>query len=101
VINQKSGLLFYAHGPAAAPFQGGTKCVGNPTQRTDVLSSGGSASGADCSGAFSLDFNVEIAGGGDPTLVAGSEVFAQFWSRDPASASTTSLSNALRFVIAP
>ena len=101
VINQKSGLLFYSHAPLAAPFQGGTKCVADPVVRTPAQNSGGSASGADCTGTYSLDFNARIQGGVDPSLVAGAEVFAQYWSRDPLSASTTSLSNALRFVINP
>jgi hypothetical protein len=49
VLNQKSGLLVYANAPAATAFQGGTLCVATPLKRTDVQSSGGSASGADCS----------------------------------------------------
>jgi hypothetical protein len=82
-------------------FQGGTKCVGSPTLRTQTQPSGGSANGADCTGVFSFDFNALIASGADASLVAGSAVHAQYWSRDPASPSTTSLSNALRFVINP
>lgn len=101
VINQKSGLLFYAHAPAAVFFQGGTKCVANPTVRTAVQNSGGSASGSDCTGVFSHDFNALIQSSVDPTLTVGAEVFSQYWSRDPASPSTTSLSNALRFVVNP
>jgi hypothetical protein len=101
VINQKTGLLFYGHSPTAFSFQGGTLCVDTPLVRTLVQSSGGSTSGNDCSGAFAFDFNARIQSGMDPALVAGAEVFAQFWSRDPASPSTTSLSNALRFVINP
>jgi hypothetical protein len=101
VINQKSGLLMYSHLPNAASFQGGTLCVKPPLRRTAPLSSGGSASGTDCSGAFSFDMNARIQSGVDPTLVAGSEVFTQYWSRDSASASSTSLSNALRCLINP
>ncbi|MCY3002650.1 MAG: FG-GAP-like repeat-containing protein [Planctomycetota bacterium] len=101
VINQKNGLLFYSQSPTSVPFQGGTKCVATPNLRTASQSSGGSATGTDCSGAFSLDFSAWMASGVDPSLVAGAEVFAQFWSRDPASPSHTSLSNALRFVINP
>jgi hypothetical protein len=101
VINQKTGLLFYGHSPTAFSFQGGTLCVDTPLVRTLVQSSGGSTSGNDCSGAFAFDFNARIQSGTDPALVAGAEVFAQYWSRDPASPSTTSLSNALRFVINP
>jgi hypothetical protein len=101
VINQKNGLLFYGHAPTSVLFQGGTKCVRSPTSRTPMLSSGGSTSGADCSGNYSFDFNARIQSGLDPTLLAGAEVYAQYWSRDPVSPSTTSLSNALRFVIHP
>jgi hypothetical protein len=76
-------------------------CVASPTSRTPVQNSGGSTSGADCSGSYSFDFNAHTQSGLDPTLLAGAEVYAQYWSRDPASPSTTSLSNALRFLIHP
>lgn len=101
VLNQIHGLLFYSHAPVATPFQGGTLCLKAPTRRTATQNSGGNTGGSDCSGVFSLDFNVRIQSGVDPTLVAGAEVFSQYWSRDPASPSTTSLSNALRFLISP
>jgi hypothetical protein len=101
VLNQTSGLLMYSHAPNAAAFQGGTLCVKSPIRRTASQNSGGSASGSDCTGAFSFNFNARIQSGVDPTLVVGSEVFCQYWSRDTASPSTTSLSNALRFVIDP
>jgi hypothetical protein len=101
LINQKNGLLFYGRTPSAVPFQGGTKCVADPVQRTALQSSGGSASGADCTGTFGLDFNARIQSGVDPSLVVGAELYAQYWSRDPQSASHTSLSNALSFLIHP
>jgi hypothetical protein len=101
LLNQKTGLLFYSHAPTVALFQGGTKCAANPTVRTPPQNSGGSTSGNDCSGTYGLDFNAWIASGADASLVAGSEVFAQYWSRDPASASHTGLSNAIRFLINP
>jgi hypothetical protein len=101
VLNQINGLLMYSHMPHSSPFQDGTLCVKSPIRRTVTQSSGGSPSGSDCTGTFSYDFNARIDSGVDPTLVAGSEVFSQYWSRDPASASTTSLSNALRFLISP
>jgi len=100
-INQKTGLLFYSHIPATTAFQGGFKCAGDPVWRTEVLDSGGTTSGSDCTGTYSLDFNARIQSAVDPSLVAGAEVFAQYWSRDPQTASTTSLSNALRFLINP
>lgn len=100
-INQKNGLLFYSHRPTAAPFQGGTKCVLDPVVRTPVVDSGGATSGSSCTGTYSFDLREYIAHGTDSSLTAGAEVYAQWWSRDPGSASHTSLSNALRFVISP
>jgi hypothetical protein len=87
-LNQKSGLLFYGFAPSSAPFQGGIKCVAPPTLRSAIQNSGGSASGSDCSGSYSYDFNARIQSFADPLLVPGEEVFAQYWSRDPQSAST-------------
>jgi hypothetical protein len=101
VLNQVSGLLIYSHSPSAAPFQGGTLCVSTPLKRTSTQTSGGTVGGPDCSGTFGFDFNAHIQSGVDPTLVASSEVFCQYWSRDPASASTTSLSNGLHFLLNP
>ena len=101
LVNQKTGLLFYSHAPVAVAFQGGTKCVASPFVRTQPQNSGGSTNGNDCTGTYSFDFNDWIVNGWDFTLAPGSEIYAQYWSRDPASASHTSLSNALQFVINP
>jgi hypothetical protein len=101
LLNQKNGLFFYGLRASATAFQGGTLCVGAPTKRTITQGSGGSTSGSDCTGTMLYDFNALAASGVDPTLVGGQEVFTQAWSRDPASPSTTSLSNAMRFVFAP
>lgn len=100
-VNQRSGLLFYGHQTTATPFQGGTKCVLDPVARTAVQSSGGATSGASCTGLYSFDFNDWIHSGGDGSLTAGAQVFAQYWSRDPQSPSHTGLSNAVQFVINP
>ena len=100
-LNQQNGLMFYGFDSSATPFQGGWLCVKSPTKRTGVQNSGGSASGSDCTGSYALDFNAFIQGGSDPELVLGQEVYCQYWSRDPASASTTCLTNAMRFVINP
>jgi hypothetical protein len=101
-INNKSGLLFYGtSGPKASPFQGGLLCVMAPTRRTPIQSSGGNPPPDDCSGTFDIDFNVRIASGIDPTLVAGVTVWSQYWSRDPADPNTTHLSDALRFYVNP
>jgi len=101
VITNKSGLLFYGYGPAAAPFQGGFMCVQSPVRRTPIQSSGVHAPPDDCSGSFSFQMNSWIQSGIDPLLVPGATVCAQFWSRDPASPSTTSLSDALSFTVRP
>jgi hypothetical protein len=71
-------------------------------RRTPPLSSGGSALPADdCSGSFAIDFNAWIQSGVDPLLIAGAEVDAQHWSRDPSSPSTTGLSDAIHFRVRP
>lgn len=102
VVNLKQGLLFYGYGPAAANFQGGTLCVANPLRRTPVQNSGGSSSGADCSGVYSFDFNAWIASGADAQLtIVGQQVNAQFWSRDPSAPFTTGLTDAVSFKICP
>ncbi|MCK6445578.1 MAG: VCBS repeat-containing protein [Planctomycetes bacterium] len=105
VLNQKLGLLFYGlSGPSNAPFSGGVLCVHGPVLRTPQVNAGGSLPPtADCSGAFSLDFNAFIASGtGAPGLqVPGTVVHTQWWGRDPQhqSAFKTQLSDALAFVI--
>jgi len=97
VLNQKFGLLFFGTTQVATPFQGGTLCVGAPPQRTDSLSSGGATSGNSCSGSYSYQFTTARMNlfGMDP----GETYFAQWWMRDPASASTTGLSNGVRFTV--
>ncbi len=98
VLNNKNGILFYGtSGPAAIPFQGGLLCAGPPIIRTPVQSSAGNPPPDDCSGSFSFDFNVWVQGGNDPQLGAGSQVNAQYWSRDPAARLGAGLSDALEF----
>jgi hypothetical protein len=97
VINQKQGHVFWGFTPASMPFQGGFKCVAAPTFRTPTQSSGGSATGSDCSGSFSFTFTTThmITSGID----SGETVYCQWWMRDPASPSATGLSNALSFTV--
>jgi hypothetical protein len=101
VVNNKSGILFYGFAQTTTPFQGGTKCVAQPTKRTPIQNSGGSVAGADCTGTFALDFNARIRSGIDPQLVANVQVFGQYWSRDPADPFHTNLSDAVSFLICP
>lgn len=100
-LNQKNGLLFFGFRPNDVAFQGGTLCVASPVIRTFSQNSGGSSTGTDCTGTYLVNFNALIHSGAYPALGAGTEVCTQWWSRDPASASTTSLSNALHFTINP
>jgi hypothetical protein len=100
-LNQRSGLLFYGFAPAALPFQGGTKCVVHPLRRTALQDSGGNPGPPDCSGVFAFDLNARTASGVDPALVAGADVFAQWWYRDGGDPFGTALSDALQFRICP
>ncbi|MBI5434630.1 MAG: hypothetical protein HZA52_17495 [Planctomycetes bacterium] len=99
--NNKNGLLFYGMAPMQVPFQGGWLCVKSPIQRTSVQNSLGNTGVNDCSGLYSYDFNALIRGGTDANLVPGAVVCAQYWSRDPDDAFTTSTSNAVAFDICP
>lgn len=100
-INNANGILFYGFGPNNGTLLGGTLCVASPITRTQLQVSGGSPVGTDCSGTYALDFNALIQGGGDPLLVAGEEVFAQYWYRDPAGSFGSALSDGAQFTIQP
>ncbi len=101
VINNKNGILFYGFGPNNAPFQGGTLCVAPPVRRTGLQFSFGNMGPDDCSGFYSTNFNAVIQGGGDPLLISGEEVFAQYWYRDPPASFGSGLSDAAQFTINP
>ncbi len=106
VEGQRAGLFFYSvSGPNASVWAPGSSsflCVKSPTQRTGSQFSGGNASA--CDGSFALDWNAFRAASpqalGAP-FSPGTAVWSQSWYRDPGSPGTTSLSNALRFVIGP
>jgi hypothetical protein len=99
-LNQKQGLLFFGAAPNAVPFQGGTLCVAQPTIRTPTSSSGGNALPAnDCSGTYAFNFSTAYMQ--SIGLAPSDTRYAQWWMRDPASPSTTGLSNALQFTVCP
>jgi hypothetical protein len=99
VINQKSGIFFWGTGATAIPFYGGTLCVTSPIVRTPVQNSGGSPAGNFCTGSYSFHFgSAYIASHG---LSAGTNIYGQFWSRDPMIASTIGLTDAIQFGICP
>jgi hypothetical protein len=107
VRNNKSGLLFYGtHGQSSQPFQGGTLCVATPIKRTPSVNSGGTPTGNDCSGVYSLDMNAFAHGhlGGSPLpalTVSGTTVDCQWWGRDPGfpAPGNTTLTEGLEYVI--
>jgi len=101
VLNQKNGMLFYGYVAGAKPFAGGTRCVLAPLRRTPIQNSRGNPAPADCSGSFTYDMNARIQAGVDPALAAGAEVYAQYWSRDPAGIGGTNLTDAVSFHVEP
>ena len=99
VLPRQTGVLLYSIvGRAFTPFQGGTLCVLAPYLSVVVPQSGGSAA---CSGRFDMDFNTYVKSGANPALKGGTHVWAQYYSRDPASAGQTNLTDALDFVLWP
>jgi hypothetical protein len=99
VLNNKTGLLFWGRVSNATAFQGGFLCAQPPTLRTPTQSSGGNPTGDDCSGQYAFAWSaVYMSTNG---LTAGDDVYCEFWSRDPASASTTGLTDAVHFRVCP
>jgi FG-GAP repeat protein len=101
VLSNKPGILMYGFTPQRTPFLGGSLCVLPPIKRTPGQNSGGNPPPVDCSGNFGIDFNERIRSGVDPLLIAGEEIFAQYWSRDAAAPSTSNLTDAIGFFINP
>jgi hypothetical protein len=105
VDGARFGLTFYGlNGRSQQPWGAGTSllCVKSPLQRTSAQFSGGTA--GQCDGALALDWLAFLAATpgalGNP-FGAGQVVDAQAWFRDPPSAKSTSLSNALEFTTCP
>jgi hypothetical protein len=70
--------------------------------RLPMMFSSGNVGPTDCSGVFSYDFNARIRSGADAALVAGEDVFAQYWYRDPASSGGgIGMTDAVQFRICP
>lgn len=102
IKNASNGALFYGYDFDFLSFMGGTLCMRGTLVRTPIVNSGGSpATVADCTGAFSFDFNAWILTGADPTLTAGRSVFCQFYYRDPPTLGGMGLTNALQFFVGP
>ncbi len=87
-------------GRASTPFAGGTLCLASPVRRTLGQNTGGSNA---CSGVVQLDFGAFVQSGADPALVAGAQVNAQLFVRDPGfgEPNNYALSEAVEFVLQP
>jgi hypothetical protein len=107
VEGSKDGLFFFgSNGRQANPWGNGTsfQCVVPPVKRGGLLSAAGTA--GLCDGSFAQDLNALWCPacpkpGHNPG--AGVVVQAQLWYRDPLNSSnqTTSLSDAVEFLLAP
>lgn len=106
IEGQKQGIVFYGISGRNQSNWGACSssylCLLVPTQRMGVQNSGGTFSW--CDGSLNVDWCTFIAsapGALGAPFSAGQAVQAQAWFRDPGSPKTTSLSDALEFVVAP
>jgi len=99
LVGQQLGFLIYGYSEGSMPLLGGELCLVPPLVRTPVQNTGGKT--GFCNGELAFDFNGWIQSGTDPLLVPGATVYCQYWSRDPAGATGSSLTNGLRFTICP
>ena len=107
VEGQRSAVIFYGTDNSnfsPLPWGSGTSfmCVKAPQQRTANQNSGGIA--GTCSGSLALDWDAyeqsHPSALGNPWS-AGAQVFVQAWYRDPPSAKSTHLSNAIQLTYLP
>ncbi len=92
-------LIAGSNGPASIPFGtlGGAICVQPPFWRLPPKPGGGSP--AFCNGLY--QYTLADIAAATPLVVAGLELFAQIWSRDPPNADGFALSDAVRFFVCP
>jgi hypothetical protein len=102
VLPYVNGIMTWSLTSNAAPFYGGTLCVGAPVHRTPVQTSTENVGGAyPCDGVYVYHFgHAEMASAG---LAPGMELFAQYWSRDNGYAppNNIGLTNGVRIEILP
>ena len=101
VLNQKKGVLLWGLVPSSIPFGGGTLCIQSPIVRNPGLNSFGNPGPLDCSGSYSCAFDQQYMA--TQSLDAGTQVYAQYWSRDPgfAAPNKIGLTDGLQFTILP
>jgi len=103
VLNQRLGVLFYGYDSAFTPFQASLICIAPPLKRTGLQIGVAPRAAPIAPGTLSTDFNARIPGRRRPRTRLGRDDSARWFSRDlhdPAGFST-SLTNAIRFVICP
>jgi hypothetical protein len=103
VESGSDGIFYFGtNGRQAAPWGNGTsfQCVVPPVKRTGIVQGNGSGS---CDGLLVLDLNAYWSAHSHKNPGAGAAAQAQLWYRDPLSTSnqTTSLSDAVEFVVSP
>jgi len=99
-----NGLFFFAsNGRQANGWGNGTsfQCVAPPVFRSQAVNGGGS--NGNCDASMGVDLNARWTAKPAQSQGAGTTVQAQLWYRDPQNSSnqTTSLSNALEWVVCP
>lgn len=101
VLPGQFGVLFWGHQPSDLPFGGGTLCAQPPLVRTGLQLAPGSPTDPGCAGSYAFAFTHAYMGAAG--LQPGSEVFAQWWARDPgfAGLEAISLSAGVRFLVEP
>ena len=101
VLSQQPGVLIWGFAPASTPFGGGQLCLDPPILRTPVQDSGGTPPPPICSGSYSFHMTPALMSAGG--LIPGTNVYAQYWSRDPGFTppNDVGLTAAVQFVICP
>lgn len=108
VEGQRNGIVFYGldnSGFTPLPWGPGSTsffCVKSPTQRTLLLTSGGT--NGLCNGQLAFDWNAYRAstpGALGAPFSGGETLYLQGWFRDPGAPRNTNLSNALAAPVSP
>lgn len=100
VLPNKLGLMIWSVNPSSNPLGGGTLCVGTPLKRRPGQLASTISAGV-CGGQY-----VDLLNGAFFTangLVPGTEVHAQYWSRDPGftAPNNIGLTAGLKFTVSP
>ncbi|MFT4541119.1 MAG: hypothetical protein ACI841_000056 [Planctomycetota bacterium] len=99
IVSGQYGFLIWSLGPNSLPYFGGTLCISAPISRTPIQYAGGNAGSGDCSGSFSGPFSQGTMAAN--SLIAGSQLYFQYWYRDPGLFDFIGLTDGLDVVICP